>query len=170
MGKVAYRKAAPADVDAIDALYREVFAETFAHLYDPADLAAFFARFTRDAWLAEMADPDLAFRIAEADGAIAAFAKTGRVSLPVTPAGPAAELRQLYVAAPWRGAGIADALIEWTIARARAGGAGELFLSVFIENHRARRFYERHGFEAVGRYDFMVGNHADEDLIMRLKL
>ena len=45
MGAIAYRDAAPADVDAIDALYREVFAETFGHLYDPADLAAFFARF-----------------------------------------------------------------------------------------------------------------------------
>ena len=41
---------------------------------------------------------------------------------------------------------------------------------MFVDNHRARRFYERYGFEAVGRYDFMVGTHADEDLIMRLKL
>jgi hypothetical protein len=32
------------------------------------------------------------------------------------------------------------------------------------------RFYERRGFAAVGRYDFMVGNHADEDIIMRLQL
>ena len=45
--------------------------------------------------------------------------------------------------------------------------AKELVLSVYVDNHRARRFYERYGFEVVGKYDFMVGSHADEDLILR---
>ena len=27
--------------------------------------------------------------------------------------------------------------------------------------------YERYGFEAVGRYDFMVGSHVDEDIVLR---
>jgi RimJ/RimL family protein N-acetyltransferase len=49
-------------------------------------------------------------------------------------------------------------------------GADELYLSVFTDNHRARRFYERHGFQPVGRYHFMVGDHADEDIIMRRPL
>ena len=56
------------------------------------------------------------------------------------------------------------------MAEARRRGARALYLSVFIDNHRAQRFYARYGFEAVGRYDFMVGTHADEDIIMRLKL
>ena len=37
-------------------------------------------------------------------------------------------------------------------------------------NHRARRFYERYGFEEIGVYTFMVGDHADEDHLMRLAL
>ena len=80
------------------------------------------------------------------------------------------ELRQLYVLKPWQGAGIAAIMMDWVIAEARRRGADELFLSVFIDNHRARRFYARYGFEEVGRFDFMVGSHADEDIIMRLKL
>ena len=46
----------------------------------------------------------------------------------------------------------------------------ELYLTVYVDNHRARRFYDRYGFERVGRYDFMVGSHADEDVIMRRSL
>jgi ribosomal protein S18 acetylase RimI-like enzyme len=57
--------------------------------------------------------------------------------------------------------------MQWVLKEAARRGAQELVLSVFVDNHRARRFYERYGFEAVGRYDFMVGTHADEDLILR---
>ena len=61
-------------------------------------------------------------------------------------------------------------LIEWVIAAARSRGANALFLSVFIDNQGARRFYTRYGFEPVGEYKFMVGTHADEDIVMRLAL
>ena len=56
------------------------------------------------------------------------------------------------------------------IERAQDRRADHLYLSVFTENHRARRFYEKYGFEPEGTYAFMVGNHADEDIVMRLKL
>jgi ribosomal protein S18 acetylase RimI-like enzyme len=57
--------------------------------------------------------------------------------------------------------------MDWGVEEAQRRGASQIFLTVFIDNHRARRFYDRYDFEAVGRYDFMVGNHADEDIIMR---
>jgi ribosomal protein S18 acetylase RimI-like enzyme len=60
--------------------------------------------------------------------------------------------------------------MDWALEEAHRRGAEELYLTVFVDNHRARRFYDRYGFEAVGRYDFMVGNHADEDVIMRKAL
>ena len=60
--------------------------------------------------------------------------------------------------------------MDWALGEASSRGALELYLTVFIDNHRARRFYDRYGFEAVGRYEFMVGNHADEDVIMRKAL
>ena len=39
-----------------------------------------------------------------------------------------------------------------------------------ISENRARKFYERWGFVAEGRYAFMVGSHADEDVVMRRPL
>jgi ribosomal protein S18 acetylase RimI-like enzyme len=60
--------------------------------------------------------------------------------------------------------------MDWAIDEALRRGAAELYLTVYVHNHRARRFYDRYGFEAVGRYDFMVGNHVDEDVVMRKRL
>ena len=168
--KIVFRDASLDDSPAIDALFRQGFIDTFGHLYDPRDLAAFFTKFSQEAWRGELADPDYAFRLAEDEGVLAGFAKISSVTLPVEPEGPAAVLRQLYLLRRWQGSGIAQALMEWVLAEARRRGAESLYLTVFTDNHRARRFYARHGFEAVGRYEFMVGGHADEDIIMRLKL
>jgi ribosomal protein S18 acetylase RimI-like enzyme len=167
---IAYRDATPADLAAVDALFRDSFTATFAHLYAPADLAAFFAGFTPAAWAAELARPDLAIRLAEDDGAAVGFAKVSAPTLPVAPAGPAVELRQLYLAEAAKGTGVGAALLGWAIDHGRARGAGELFLSVYVDNGRARRFYERHGFTDIGRYTFTVGTHEDEDRLMRLAL
>jgi GNAT superfamily N-acetyltransferase len=100
----------------------------------------------------------------------AGYCKLGPPSLPFEVTGPTQELRQLYVLKPWHGAGIAAALMDWALDQARLRGAEQMFLSVFTDNHRARRFYARYGFEEVGTYHFMVGSHADDDIILRLKL
>lgn len=165
-----FRDATPADAAAIDAVFRESFQATFAHLYAAEDLATFLARFTVHGWAAEIADPGFAFRVIEDAEGIAGYCKLGPISLPATPEGPAIELRQLYLLERAKGSGAAQALMDWAIATGRARGAGEIWLSVYTDNHRARRFYARYGFEDRGPYAFMVGNHADEDRLMRLAL
>ena len=165
-----YRNAAVADAAAIDRLFRASFAATFGHLYAPQDLAAFFASCTPEAWRAELTDPVVAYRLAERDGELVGYAKLGPLKLPATPSGPAAELNQLYLAEEAKGTGVAAELMAWVLATARARGAGELFLSVYVDNHRAKRFYARYGFEDVGSYRFLVGSHVDEDRLMRLQL
>lgn len=167
---VTYRDATLADAASLAELGARSFSDTFGHLYDPADLALFLTSHTPTAWATELGDPAFAVRVAEADGAMIGYAKRGPPHLPFTPNGTATELRQLYVLGPWQGAGVAATLIEWVIDSARQSGADELYLSVFTDNHRARRFYEKYAFVAVSTYAFMVGNHEDEDIIMRLTL
>jgi ribosomal protein S18 acetylase RimI-like enzyme len=167
---LTYRNGRPEDAGAVDRIFRTTFCDTFAHLYRKQDLDAFLSKFTPEAWLGELADHLYAFRIAEVGSNPIAYIKLGPVGLPVEPEGPAIELKQLYVLKEWHGAGIAQELIAWTLDEARNRGAREIYLSVYTDNHRARRFYERYGFEVQGPYAFMVGEQADEDLIMRLRL
>jgi diamine N-acetyltransferase len=167
---VTYRNARAGDAATLAELGRATFSETFGHLYTPENLAAFLKSHTEDGWRAELSDPAFAVRLAEEDGRAAAYAKLAPPSLPFETERRAIELRQFYVLAPWHGRGVAAELMRWALAEARRRGAEELYLSVFVDNHRARCFYARYGFEQVGTYDFMVGTHADLDLVMRLAL
>ncbi|HET7817313.1 MAG TPA: GNAT family N-acetyltransferase [Sphingomicrobium sp.] len=167
---VSYRNATAADAPALDRIFRTTFCDTFGHLYRPEDLASFLAKFTPEAWASELDDPSFAFRIAEADSEAVGYAKLGPLRLPVEPDGPGLELYQLYVHKDWHGAGVAGQLMGWCLAEARSRAARQLYLTVYVDNHRARRFYERRGFVVEGPYAFMVGEQADEDLIMRLAL
>ncbi len=167
---IAFRDATPADAPAIASLGAASFTETFGHLYSPENLATFLVNHAEERWRADLADPALGIRIGEAGGEAVAYAKLGPPTLPFEPQGTPIELRQFYILRPWQGRGAADALMAWALETAVGRGADEIYLSVFTDNHRARRFYDRHGFEPVGRYHFMVGTHADEDIVMRRRL
>jgi len=164
---ITYRDAAAADAAVLRELFAESFVETFGHLYPPSDLQEFLDGNSLDKWQDSLADPEVAIRVAEMDGALAGFVELAPKKLPYETSAPAIELRRLYLRSSAHGRGIADALMTWALQEANARGAEEIVLSVYIDNHRARRFYERYGFEPVGRYDFMVGNHTDEDIILR---
>ena len=167
----AYRTAEAADAARLAALGARTFRETFGHLYRPDDLALFLAKHSETGWAQELADPRFVVRLAEVDGEAVAYVKLGPPSLPADSGGRRViELRQFYVLDGWHGTGIAQQLMAWALAEAQARGAQDIYLSVFVDNHRARRFYERHGFEVVGRYAFMVGTHADDDHVMRRNL
>lgn len=167
---IDYRDAGPEDSAALADLFSRSFVETFGHLYRPEDLAAFLHGVDEDGFRTELTDGEHQVRFAEAGGEPVGFVKLGPVTLPVRPERPALEFRQLYVLKPWQGAGIAQTLTEWAFDQARALGAEELYLSVYIDNDRAKAFYRRYGFTYVGPYKFMVGEQADEDEIWKLEL
>lgn len=163
---IHYRDGEPGDAQAIADLFTASFVDTFGHIYPPDDLAAFLESVSADRFRSELEDSQFAFRVA-LDGTMVGFVKLGPPELPVETPPDTLELRQLYLLKDWHGTGVAARLMEWAMATARARRARHLQLSVYIDNPRARRFYERFGFHAVGRYDFMVGTHADEDIVLR---
>jgi diamine N-acetyltransferase len=163
---ISYRDATAADAATLDRIFDKSFCDTFAHLYRPEDLNAFLSSFGIADWEAQLNDPAYAFRIAESDREPVGYVKLGPLKLPVETSRQSMLLDQLYILKEHHGVGIAHGLMDWALAEAGSRGAEEMYLTVFIDNHRARRFYDRYGFVPVGRYDFMVGSHADEDVIM----
>ena len=60
-----------------------------------------------------------------------------------------------------RGTLLLRTALEWL----ERDGPRTLWIGVWSENYGAQRFYARHGFEIVGEYSFMVGDHADREFI-----
>ena len=168
---ITYRGAVPADGPALSAMAQRAFTDTFGGLYRASDLAAFLDRaFGADGLPSQIEDPAFAIRLALEGNAIAGFAKIGPVDFPGDWSADTIELHQLYVLGAWQGEGVAQQLMDWTIAAARARGARTMVLSVFVDNIRAQRFYARYGFVEIGKYEFRVGDQIDDDRIWSLDL
>ena len=168
---IHYRDALPADGPALSAMAQRCFTDTFGSLYRAEDLALFLDRaFGADGLPSQLDDPRFSVRVAFDGDAVAGFAKIGPVDFPGDWTSDTIELHQLYVLGAWQGEGVAPELMDWTIATARARGFARMVLSVYVDNHRAQRFYARYGFREIGRYEFRVGDHVDDDRIWSLDL
>ena len=194
------RRATPADAEALSALSRTCFTQTFGHLYDPADLAAFLDEaYAPDVLRAELEDPDRATWLlfddpsdedgdpspspaddpnapepqSQAPASSATQAPIGYVTacpahLPHPDVAPGdGEIQRLYILQGHQGGGRGTALLTTALEWLERDGPRTLWIGVWSENYGAQRFYARHGFEIVGEYSFMVGDHADHELITR---
>ena len=95
------------------------------------------------------------------DGRLVAYCKLGPPYLPAPDDGRSkCELRQLYILEGWKGRGIGVHMMDWAMDWAAASGCEDMYLSVFSENLRAQRLYERYGFESLGA--FTIGGNAPD--------
>jgi len=83
---------------------------------------------------------------------------------------PTVEVSKCYVHPDQHGSGVATALMDASLAVARAAGAAGAWLGVNQLNARARRFYERSGFAVVGTKHFRVGDRVEDDFVLERAL
>ena len=195
------RRATPADAELLSTLARTCFTQTFGHLYDPTDLAAFLDEaYAPDVLRTELEDPDRATWLLFEDVADEGISRPGpspadhpsapeacdeapASSAPPAPIGyvtacPAhlphpdvapgdGEIQRLYILQGHQGSGRGTLLLKTALEWLERDGPRTLWIGVWSENYGAQRFYARHGFEIVGDYSFMVGDHVDHELITR---
>jgi GNAT superfamily N-acetyltransferase len=168
----SYRRALPADAEALSAIGAETFVETFGHHYPPDHLRDYLASaYSLPGSQTDLSDPQTEVLFADLDGRPVAYCKIGACKLPIeTGSEPCMELHRIYVRAEAQGLGVGRMLLDWTLQRARARGAVNVFLGVWSQNPRALAIYGSRGFEPVGGYKFAVGATLDDEVIMRLRL
>src|SRR4051812_44071170 len=113
-----------------------------------------------------LGEPDTEFLLAapDGDGAPPAGVAQLRFRYGIWRAGGDCLLEDLYVDEAARGAGLGRALMEATLARARARGCRRVELDVNEANEPAQRLYGSFGFSAT------ANTYGARDLYMRLHL
>ena len=70
---------------------------------------------------------------------------------------PSIQLERLYILEEWTGHRLGDVLMARCLEYVRHSGFVSIWLTVWENNGRAIRFYERWGFQKVEVYDFVIG-------------
>ena len=156
------------DAPTLAALGAQTFRETFEAICSSQDLADFLAEAYGDAiQRTELADPSRPALVLEAEGRPLGFAqlRLGHRE-PCVTGSLAVELQRIYVLREAHGSGFGAALMEASVAQARAWGADMLWLGVWEHNDRALAFYARQGFREAGDHVFQIGQQIDRDLIL----
>lgn len=124
---------------------------------DPEKAARYEAKLDTDyrdeylAWVERCVDEEDCVQVAEAaDDELIGYVFLLPTSLAYI--WDAAVLNEVYVAPAHRGTGLADTLMAWAVdyARTQSLPLDRLVLDVDRGNHRAKHFYERHGFTHWG--------------------
>ncbi len=128
---------------------------------------------SRDAFEGYATNPDIAIYVAESDD----DSLVGYVMVDFRPCDddevapllrnvePTAEFSKLYVHPDAHGSGFAQQLLEKAAEDAQARGCASLWLTVWKENVRALRFYDKNGFSVVGDRFYRVGELLDHDFV-----
>jgi GNAT superfamily N-acetyltransferase len=156
------RVATPADAEAIAAVARASWTDTYRDIFEPAFIQEFLAtNYATDALSAQAeraaSIDDRHFLVAERDGAVIAFAQFGD-----GPRGP--ELFRIYADPAHYGTGAGSALLA-ELHRRLDGRVASYLVDVHSRNERGRAFYDRNGFVIVGG-----GGTTDCDLTLRRTL
>lgn len=149
------------------------FEDTFGFNYNPSDLREFVAQKYNEPVFADyINNPSMQNLLALNDtGEIIGYSQSGPMSLPLEGAiEGATELYRFYVSDEAKGTGLAKTLFDKVLEFAKGRAAPVLYLGVWSQNFRALAFYEKLGFEIVGKYLYQVGRTYDDERIMRLWL
>lgn len=162
------------DAETLMPLAIKIFNDTFAGhpLNKPEDMETYTAEaFSLEQVRRELTDENKIVFIAEIEGEMIGFAKLKEHSTEncITDPNPI-ELQRFYIAHEFHGQGIAKTLMESVLDEARSKNYQTIWLGVWEYNPRAQRFYEKLGFQVVGKHIFVLGSDPQTDLVMEKKL
>lgn len=160
------------DIEQLQAIGRQTFAETFAESNSADNMAKYLEEaYAHDKLSAELTDPNSLFYFAELDRQVIGYLKLNfGASQTELKDNSALEIERIYVAKAFHGQKVGQLLYDKAIEVAKEKKVGYIWLGVWEENHRAINFYTKNGFVAFDKHVFVLGEDAQTDIMMKLEL
>jgi len=165
---LSFRRATPADMNAITALLHEVFRPTYGHILTEPQIAFMLSSIFSQAHMEQQMNGEGHQFIMAYDGKqLAGFAA---LEYNFHKERAICKLHKLYLTVPMQGKGLGKALLQEVIRLAKENGQQYLILNVNRGN-KAKAFYEAQGFHIRETVDIPLENgYYMNDYIMQLEL
>ncbi|MBL3658205.1 GNAT family N-acetyltransferase [Fulvivirga sediminis] len=119
----------------------------------------------------ELNNPFSEFYLAEHDGEVIGYLKLNHKDAQQRyKEKNSIELQRIYTLGKVLGKGFGQVLLNQAIKIAREQHSQFLWLGVWDQNPRAIHFYEKNGFDKMGKMDFFMGDEKYTDVVMLLEL
>jgi ribosomal protein S18 acetylase RimI-like enzyme len=169
---VMIRKSIRNDLDELIVFGKESFTETFGHLYPKVDLIHYLNESYHNDKFMDYIENNNKYGcfVAIDNNKIVGYILTCKgANLPdpqITE--NCYEIIKLYVNPSYFGKGVSHLLMNEGISWINSqNNCKDIWLSVYSDNIRAQKFYEKYGFKFSREYGYVVGNSIDREFIYR---
>jgi len=172
MQDIAIYKVSLQDVEALQAIGRVTFSQTFSEHNNAEDMEAYLkTSYAIEKLTAEINNPESEFYFAKENENIIGYLKinTGKAQTEIKNL-DAFEIERIYVDQAYLGKKIGQILFQKALQLAMQKKAAYVWLGVWEENHRAIAFYKKNGFVPFDKHIFKLGNDEQTDIMMKLDL
>ncbi len=172
MDNINIQKVSLNDLNQLQQISRQTFAETFAAGNTEENLNKYLAEgFSAEKLTSELSDPNAAFYFASLDNTVIGYLKLNfGPSQTELQDEKAVEIERIYVLKDFHGKNVGQLLYDQAILVARQKNADFVWLGVWEENPRAINFYKKNGFVEFDKHIFKLGDDEQTDIMMKLPL
>ncbi len=166
------KKADINDLDIVRSIAIKTFVESFADENSKENMELYIENNLSISKLkAEFENPDAMFFLAYFEAEVVAYLKLNLGEEQTLSFGPKSiEIERIYVLYSFQHRQIGKELLDKTIEIAKVHSKSHICLGVWEKNLKAITFYKKHGLREIGKHVFMLGNDAQNDLLMQLDL
>lgn len=160
------------DIDQLQKIGRKTFQETFSESNSEENMKNYLEEgFSTEKLTKELNNKDSQFYFATLENEVIGYLKVNFGESQTELKGEKSlEIERIYVSKEFHGKKVGQLLYEKAIQVAKDKNVDYVWLGVWEENLRAISFYTKNGFIEFDKHIFKLGNDAQTDIMMKLKL
>ena len=172
MSDIKIRKIKLSELHILQHLSKTTFLEAYADNNTKENMRLYLATsFSQEQLLKELNQAKSEFYFAEMENKIVAYLKLNHGKAQTEQHNfKGLEVERIYVLQAFQRQKIGLALLKKATQIAQNKALDYVWLGVWEENVKARKFYEKNGFAAFGKHIFRFGTENQTDIMMRIKV